>query len=294
VTSPILLLDADIIAFQLAATAQRSYRFPGMDTPAVAVDDWELQPERIDAAVTKLCEQLKTSRVIVCLSCPTEENWRLSVLPTYKGNRDYSRRPEHLAAIKDYLAETYPSYRRPTLEADDIMGILSTMKGLPKSLVEAHPEFAEPGKKIIVSEDKDMKTIPGWLFNPAKQTKPVLVSQEDADEWHLYQAICGDTVDNYAGCAGAGPDKAKPILDGDYWHRSDYVITRGTRKGAIEPRWSLRNGNGMSAWARVVSLFEKFGLTEDDALIQARVARICRASDYDFKNKEVILWTPSN
>ena len=29
-----------------------------------------------------------------------------------------------------------------------------------------------------------------------------------------------------------------------------------------------------------------------DAIIQARVARIYRASDYDFKKKEVILWSP--
>ena len=38
--------------------------------------------------------------------------------------------------------------------------------------------------------------------------------------------------------------------------------------------------------------FEKKGLTEDDALLQARVARILRASDYDFKKKEPIMWTP--
>lgn len=261
-SSPILLLDADIIAFQLAATSQRSYRFPGMEQAAVAVDDWELQPERIDAAVSKLCLQLKTTRVIICLSCPTAENWRLKVLPSYKGNRDYSKRPEHLAAIKDYLAEHYPSYRRPTLEADDIMGILSTMKGLPPSLVKEHPEFAEPGKKVIVSEDKDMKTVPGWLWNPAKDSKPRLISEAEADRWHLYQTLVGDTVDGYTGCRGIGKDHA-------------YLKTGGPLD-----------------WAKVVELYATRKQTEDDALIQARVARICRASDYDFSKKEVILWTP--
>jgi DNA polymerase-1 len=42
----------------------------------------------------------------------------------------------------------------------------------------------------------------------------------------------------------------------------------------------------------VVALYARYGLTEDDALVQARVARICRASDYDFKDRKVIHWTP--
>lgn len=250
-----LLLDADIIAFQLAATAQRGYQWPGQDHKSIALDDWEGQPERIDAAVSDLCKTLKTSEVIVCLSCPTEENWRLKVLPTYKGNRDYSQRPQYLADVKKYLEDNYPSYRRDTLEADDIMGILST-----------HPSLVK-GKRVIVSEDKDMKTIPGWLFNPRKDKEPQRIEPGQADYWHLYQTLCGDSVDNYAGCPGIGPVKAEKILG---------PLTVGP------------------LWQRVVEAFEAKHLTEGDALIQARVARICRASDYDFKKKEVRLWDPKN
>ena len=177
-----ILLDADIVAYQLAATAQRSYRWPGADAPSLAVDDWELQPERIDEVVSNLCTKLKTDKVIVCLSCPTAENWRLKVLPSYKGNRANTVRPEYLATVKDYLEAEYPSYRKPTHEADDIMGILSTMKGLPKGFLEQHPQLADHGKKVIVSEDKDMKTIPGWLFNPKKDSKPRLIEMDDDHE----------------------------------------------------------------------------------------------------------------
>lgn len=245
-----LLLDADIIAFKLAATSQRSYKWPGQEAPSVAADDFDTLPERIDAEVNELCKKLASSEVIVCLSCPTEENFRLGVLPTYKGNRDYSQRPVHLAAVKEYLEKTYPSYRRDRLEADDIMGILST-----------HPKLVS-GKRIIVSEDKDMKTIPGWLFNPAKDKAPRLVSTEEADRFHLYQTLVGDTTDGYTGCPGIGPVKGTAILDAD------------------------------PSWASVAAVFEARGLTEDDALVQARVARILRNTDYDFKKKEVILWTP--
>ena len=34
-------------------------------------------------------------------------------------------------------------------------------------------------------------------------------------------------------------------------------------------------------------------LTEDDALVNARLARILTADDYDFKNKQPKLWSPA-
>ena len=46
------------------------------------------------------------------------------------------------------------------------------------------------------------------------------------------------------------------------------------------------------SWKTVVSAFEKQGLSENDALTQARVARILRAEDYNFKTHKPILWTP--
>lgn len=261
--STIALLDADIIAYKLASTAQRTYRFPGLEEPAVACEEFDTLPQRIEAEVEKLVHKLKATGVIVCLSCPTADNWRLKVLPSYKGNRSGVAKPVHLQAVKDYMAEAYPSYRRDTLEADDIMGILSTMNGLPKSFLEQHPEFDPKAKKVIVSEDKDMKTVPGWLFNPAKDSSPKLISDTEADYWHLYQTLIGDATDGYKGCPGVGPKKAEAIL-----------------ASCEEP------------WEYVVEAYEAKGLTEEDALVQARVARICRVTDYDFKKKEVILWTP--
>ncbi|KQW02223.1 hypothetical protein [Rhizobacter sp. Root1221] len=261
-----LLLDADIVAFQLAATHQRTYRFPGMEAPCVAADDFETLPLRIDAEVSKLTQAVKADHVIVCLSCPTEENWRLKVLPSYKGHRDYSQRPVHLKAVKDYLEANYPSYRRDTLEADDIMGILSTMKGLPKNFLAEHPQIPATSQKVIVSEDKDMKTIPGWLWNPKKDKAPWLVCEDQANYWHFYQTLVGDTTDGYKGLPGCGEARAVKVLDYPSWDSVD------------------------ERWRRVVVAFEAKGHTEEDALVQARVARICRASDYDFKKKEVILW----
>jgi DNA polymerase-1 len=157
------------------------------------------------------------------------------------------------------MLKQHDAYVRPLLEADDVMGILST-----------HPDLL-PGEKVIVSVDKDMKTIPGLLFNPDKDREPRRIEQHVADYWHLYQALMGDPTDGFPGCPGIGPKRAQKILmDGDD-HRHFPVA---------------------EMWARVVATFAKRGLNEHYALTQARVARICRHTDYDFEKKEVKLWNP--
>ena len=43
-----------------------------------------------------------------------------------------------------------------------------------------------------------------------------------------------------------------------------------------------------------VETFEEKGLTEEDALINAQLARILTTNDYDHEKKEPILWTPTS
>ena len=245
-----LLIDADIVAFKFAAKGQRKYAF------GVAVDPLETVTPKVDEWLAELKAELGASDLIICLSSPSAECWRKDVLPSYKENRTDVEKPVLLMALKEHMETNYPSYRKPRLEADDIMGILST-----------HPTLIT-GERIIVSEDKDMKTIPGWLYNPAKDRTPRLISEAEADQWHLYQAIIGDTTDGYKGCPGAGPVKAIALLD-------------------------AANETGDDTWGLIVELYARKGLTEADALVQAQVARICRSSDYDFKTQKVILWQPT-
>lgn len=256
-TDTTLLLDSDIIAYQHAASSQTDIDWDGDGNKSSYTDDFDLVMHNVTNSIDALVEKLKADNYIVCLSCDSKDNWRKDILPSYKENRSGVAKPLLLAAIKDAMRSRYNCYERPRLEADDIMGILST-----------HPKLVK-GKKIIVSIDKDMKTIPGWLFNPNKADKPILISEPEADYWHLYQTLIGDTTDGYKGCPGIGPKKAEKILIGN---------------GHPEEQ--------LHRWKYIVQTFEAKGLTEEDALVQARVARICRHTDYDFKNKEVILWKP--
>jgi DNA polymerase I len=117
--------------------------------------------------------------------------------------------------------------------------------------------------KVCVSIDKDMLQVPGTHYNPDKD-ELTEVDEETAHRRHLTQALTGDRVDGYPGCPGVGWVKAARILVG-------------------EPEtW----------WERIVTAFEKAGKTEDDALLQARLAFVLRQGWYSREKKEVRLWKP--
>jgi DNA polymerase-1 len=117
---------------------------------------------------------------------------------------------------------------------------------------------------IVCTIDKDLKTIPAAHYNFGKD-ESFLIDTAEADRFHMIQTLTGDTTDGYKGCQGVGIKTAEKILDGKV---------------------------GYEMWEAVVKAYEKAGLSEEEALVQAQVARILRASDYNFETNEVILWQP--
>lgn len=244
-----ILLDADIVAFKVASVAEERYEWePGEETYAF---DRPGARRHTDELVGEYADACKATGVIVCLTDAV--NFRKELNPEYKSNRQGVRKPELLQFVKDYLASEYVTFQRPRLEADDIMGILATT------------DRWIPGEKIMVSEDKDMRTIPGNLYNPRNPDLGVIeISPLDADRFHMWQTLVGDSSDGYPGCPGVGPVKAEPLIGMDADELWDFVL-----------EW----------------YYDK-GLTETDAILQARMARILRASDWNNKKKKVRLWVP--
>lgn len=239
------LIDADVLAYQAAAAAEKPVDWgDGMWTLHCFEDE---VVDIFEGKLKALLEKLKADTSILAFT--STDNFRYGVLPTYKSNRSKTRRPMLLQWIKDYAMDKYKGYLKSTLEGDDCLGILSTC-GL-------HPN------PIIGSIDKDFKTIPGKFYDFGRDIW-YDISEEEADYWHMYQTLIGDTTDGYKGCPGVGPVAAQKIL---------------AKEGPM--------------WPNVVEAFKKAKLGEEFALQQARVARICRASDYDFNKKEVILWNPT-
>lgn len=253
----IMLLDADIVAFQATSANERRYDWGDGDNLAV---DEDKTYERVEQIVKEHADKVKADKVVICLTDP-ESNFRNDIFPLYKHRRKDSVRPELLRAIKEYLAKEYPSYIRPGLEADDVMGILAT-----------HPTLL-PGEKIMVSEDKDMRTIPGKIHNPNRPkvqdkrgTGIIDVSPLDANRFLCWQTIVGDPTDDYPGCPGLGKTS---------------VYAEEVLSASAEELWDI-----------VLDAYASKGLTEEDALVQARCARILRWYDFDYDNKRVIPWTP--
>lgn len=269
-----LLIDADLMAYRAAAGTQDEHDWG--DTGFSVTTDIEAAKRQLRDQIDKWMAELGGDRFTICLS-DDFNNFRKSIDSTYKQSRAEVERPLILYQLKDWLAERFPHDRRRTLEADDVMGILST---------EPHSEA-----RIIVSQDKDMKTIPGFLYRPFDEKPEVLdISREGADRFHLWQTITGDAVDFYPGCPGSGPAAADRVLDTligfeGYVH----TFTRGPRKGTDEVRWAPKQFD--TPWAALVSLFVKAGKTEADALVQARLARILRNEDWD--GRRPILWSPN-
>jgi len=120
-------------------------------------------------------------------------------------------------------------------------------------------------RRIIVSIDKDFKGVPGMYydFNKDEMHEP---SVDDADRFHLEQVVSGDSTDGYYGVPGIGTVRAK--------------------------RWLEQNGY---TWASVMKLYEEKGLDEQEALMNAWMARLLRKDEYNIKRKELTyLWMPAH
>ena len=188
------------------------------------------------------------------LMCISEgRNFRYDVDPTYKANRKGTRKPLAYLDVLARVEDTWPSFKHDGLEADDVMGIFAT----------------RDANTIICSMDKDMKTIPCTLWDGTKLQK---VDPSTADTWFMYQVLVGDTADGYPGLPSVGPKKADAILKAGVKEKTGPLIE--------------------NLWKHVKAAYEAKGLTEADAIKQARLARILRNSDWDAKKKEPILWTP--
>jgi len=247
------LIDADILAYQAAISAEAPVNWgDGLWTLHAFEQDAEAH---FDSILENIEDATKCDNTILAFS--DKENWRKAILPTYKANRANVRKPMLLPYLREYAAERHKCFIRDELEGDDVLGILATDDKLV------------PGEKIVCSIDKDFKTIPGRHYN-FNHNEFFFITKALADYHHMIQTLTGDSTDGYSGCPGCGPVKAQKLL---------------------EPL-SNHEFNPHAMWEIVVQAYDKAGLSEDEALVQARVARICRAEDYDRNKRKVNLWQP--
>lgn len=250
----VLLIDGDILVYQVASAAEKPFDW-GDDLWTLHSDMNEALPT-LEAKIGEIKNELKADHIVFALTTTTR-NFRKDVYPKYKANRKAVRKPLVWKPLREYLHANYETFERDGLEGDDCLGILVTSK------FAFTKEYGDDVEKILVSIDKDFKTIPCKYWHMQKR-EMIEITEAQADYFFMYQTLTGDTTDGYPGCPGVGPKNAERIL-------ADV------------------NDNG-EMWKRVVAAYKEKGLGEGVALQMARCARILRHEDYDFKNKKPKLW----
>jgi 5'-3' exonuclease len=238
-----LLIDADYIVYKCCAATETEIDF-GEDL-IVVTSRFSEAYEYVERELYNIASDLGCFDDSI-LFFSDSVNFRKSIDPAYKGHRN-RKKPCGYKRVINKLKEEYHVVIMPTLEADDALGIYATK---------------EPGH-IICSPDKDMRQIPGQLFDLTQGV--VEITPEMGDRWHLIQAMAGDQTDGYAGIPGIGIKRAEALLE----------------------------ANG-ATWQTVVDAFAAKDLDESVALMNARLAKILQCDDYDFTNQEPRLWSPSS
>jgi 5'-3' exonuclease len=238
-----LLIDADYIVYKCCAATETEIDF-GEDL-IVVTSRFSEAYEYVERELYNIASDLGCFDDSI-LFFSDSVNFRKSIDPAYKGHRN-RKKPCGYKRVINKLKEDYHVVIMPTLEADDALGIYATK---------------EPGH-IICSPDKDMRQIPGQLFDLTQGV--VEITPEMGDRWHLIQAMAGDQTDGYAGIPGIGIKRAEALLE----------------------------ANG-ATWQTVVDAFAAKDLDESVALMNARLAKILQCDDYDFTNQEPRLWNPSS
>lgn len=237
-----LLVDADYVVYKACAGAETEIDWG--DDVILVTSKFSEAYANVKRDLLKIINNFLWDVPELILFFSDSVNFRKSIQPAYKGHRQ-RKKPCGYKRVINQLKTEYEVILMPTLEADDALGIYAT---------------DNPGN-VICSPDKDMRQIPGRLFDMSEMMN---VEKEEGEKWHLVQTLAGDQTDGYAGVPGIGVKRAIALFE---------------EKGY--------------SWKTVVEAFADKDLSEEVALENARLAKILTASDYDFDKQQPILWTPA-
>jgi DNA polymerase-1 len=249
----IVLIDADIDLYQISQQNQLEVQW---DAETITMTSNLANAKTVfDETVAGIVKKVDADEYILCMT--GDNNFRKTAFPDYKSNRKDTRKPMGYKELKAYAMENHPHKIYDNMEADDVMGIMSTKKA---------PEGVE---YVIHSDDKDLKTIPGLLWDRFSK-KVVRITELEANRFLYTQILTGDVTDGYKGCPKIGKTKALKALM--------------NCSSELEMRQAV--------YELYYKEYKDVAKAQEEMTKQAGQARILRSSDYDFKNKAVIIWHP--
>lgn len=267
----IALIDADILVYQAMAGQEMEVDWDQTGEPQI-ISDVNTALEVCRDIINTWMDAAGCKRVRLAFSDRSAPKctFRYKVHPNYKASRPDTEKPAIFYEIIDKLQATYKSYVYPNLEGDDVLGLLAT-------------EPNEGQKMVVCSIDKDIYTIPAKIMRTIGDpqffgVEKIQVAQ--ADRYWMYQTLIGDSTDGYLGCPGVGDKRANQVLAEAYGKSFSFLwelVLREYEAQYEKKRWR-----------------EKFVTDdpEEEAIMNARCARILRHGDYDYKKGTINLWTP--
>ena len=242
-----LLIDADWLIYNSCCACEQDIRWTEWEHTLHSDerDIYNLIDSRLD--VYKGIAEGDHDIVMCFTSYPT---FRHEIFPEYKINRIGKRKPLALKTVINYVKKNYESVSYENLEGDDVMRLLAS-----------YGTYTDP---IIVSVDKDMRTVPCKLI---AEDEIEHITEKKANRHWLEMSLAGDAGDGIQGIKGMGMVTASKTL-------ADTPDT-------IE-----------ALWDKVSKTYIKKGHTLADAILNARLTRILREGDYNYQTGEVNLWKP--
>ncbi len=187
-----LLIDADYLIYNSCCACEQDTRW----------NEWEHTLHTDERDIMNLIENRlafyqsvagSKHDIVMCFSSyPT---FRHEIFPEYKINRLGKRKPLALKDIIKKVKYEYTSEYLDGLEGDDILGLLATGS-----------KYTDP---IVVSVDKDMRTIPCKLI---AEDEVEHITQRKANRHWFEMALAGDAGDGILGIKGMGMVTASKLL----------------------------------------------------------------------------------
>lgn len=184
--------------------------------------------EMIERKLLAIHNSFSCAALIFCFSGKSSQTFRYSVAveKEYKGNRkqdsrDYEQKVSDIMYVVEYIMKSNNVLIFSDLEADDIL-----------SMLQCEETF-------IISNDKDLKQVPGWHFN-FKTLNIHRINEIDAHKNLCYQLLVGDATDCIPGLKGIGDKRALEIMGETPMNQMIFTILLEYQK-----RYGINQGTDM-------------------------------------------------
>jgi hypothetical protein len=201
------LLDADVLVYEVGYAAESGWQQPGFPS-------FDYVAEILDNRITHICAVVEATQPPI-LYLTGQGNFRTAIAKRTPYKDRPSNKPFHYKNIKAYIKCKYDYRESVGVEADDLLAIEQTARGL---------------ETIICTRDKDLKQVPGyfysWELGNQPSFGPHLIDQFGTiklsadkkklsgygDKFFYAQCLMGDRVDSIPGLDKCGPVAAFNIL----------------------------------------------------------------------------------